>query len=117
MRVLLGQISTNERVCAVGLPEGDRHLEEIYMRSILKWVKRETGQSIILVAISIAMLCGVAALVVDVGMVSVSQGQLQNAADAAALAAARDLPTALKSSAKRRSTIRLRASSGSTARW
>jgi len=64
------------------------------MRSILKWVKRETGQSIILVAISIAMLCGVAALVVDVGMVSVSQGQLQNAADAAALAAARDLPSA-----------------------
>ncbi len=64
------------------------------MRSILKWFKREKGQSIILVAISIAMLCGVAALVVDVGTVSVSQGQLQNAADAAALAAARDLPTA-----------------------
>ncbi len=64
------------------------------MRSIIQWLKKEAGQSIILVAISIALLCGVVALVADVGMVSVSQGQLQNAADAAALAAARDLPTA-----------------------
>jgi len=64
------------------------------MRSVLKWFKQEAGQSIILVAISVALLCGVVALVADVGMVSVSQGQLQNAADAAALAAARDLPTA-----------------------
>jgi len=64
------------------------------MRSIIQWLKKEAGQSVILVAISIALLCGVAALVADVGMVSVSQGQLQNAADAAALAAARDLPTA-----------------------
>ena len=64
------------------------------MRSIKQWLKREAGQSVILVALSIAMLCGVAALVVDLGMVSVSEGQLQNAADAAALAAAQDLPTA-----------------------
>ncbi len=64
------------------------------MRSIFKWLGRERGQSILLVAVSIAMLCGVAALVVDIGMISVSQGQLQNAADAAALAAASDLPSA-----------------------
>ena len=64
------------------------------MRSILKWLKHEHGQSILLVVISIAMLCGVAALVVDVGMVSMTEGQLQNAADAAALAAANDLPSA-----------------------
>lgn len=64
------------------------------MRSIRQWLKREVGQSVILVALSIAMLCGVAALVVDIGMVSVQEGQLQNAADAAALAAARDLPSA-----------------------
>lgn len=64
------------------------------MRSIKQWLKREAGQSVILVALSIAMLCGVAALVVDIGMVSVREGQLQNAADAAALAAARDLPSA-----------------------
>ena len=49
------------------------------MRSIKQWLKREAGQSVILVALSIAMLCGVAALVVDIGMVSVREGQLQNA--------------------------------------
>ncbi len=62
------------------------------MRFIKKWFKRECGQSILLVAISIATLCGVVALVADVGQVSVTQGQLQNAADAAALAAAVNLP-------------------------
>jgi Flp pilus assembly protein TadG len=64
------------------------------MRSIKKWFLREHGQSIILVTIALAMLCGVVALVVDVGRVSVTQGQLQNAADAAGLAAARELPSA-----------------------
>ena len=64
------------------------------MRFVKKWLEYEGGQSIILVAFAIAMLCGVAALVVDTGMVSVTQGQLQNAADAAALAAANDLPSA-----------------------
>lgn len=64
------------------------------MRRVKKWLQYEGGQSIILVAFAIAMLCGVAALVVDIGTVSVSQGQLQNAADAAALAAANDLPSA-----------------------
>ncbi len=65
------------------------------------WIKRECGQSVVLVVISIAMLCAVAAMVVDVGMVTVTQGQLQNAADAAALAAAKSLPdaTAAKSTA------------------
>ncbi|MDD4312896.1 MAG: pilus assembly protein TadG-related protein [Eubacteriales bacterium] len=62
------------------------------MRFIKQWLKHEFGQSALLVAISIATLCGAAALVVDVGMVSVTQGRLQNAADAAALAAARSLP-------------------------
>ncbi|MEA4915778.1 MAG: pilus assembly protein TadG-related protein [Christensenella sp.] len=69
------------------------------MRFINKWLKFEGGQSIILVAFTIAMLCGVAALVVDTSQVSVTQGQLQNAADAAALAAANDLPSASAASA------------------
>lgn len=64
------------------------------MRFVKKRFRIEGGQSIILVAVTIAMLCGVAALVVDTSMVSVAQGQLQNAADAAALAAANDLPSA-----------------------
>ena len=64
------------------------------MRFIKNWYKYEGGQSIILVAFAIAMLCGVAALVVDISQISVTQGHLQNAADAAALAAANELPSA-----------------------
>ena len=62
------------------------------MHLMKKWIKREIGQSLVLVAFAIAALCGTAALVVDVGMISVAQGKLQNAADAAALAAAGNLP-------------------------
>jgi len=64
------------------------------MRFVRKWFQRELGQSALLVVLSIAMLCGVAALVVDIGMISVTKGQLQNAADAAALAGAKELPSA-----------------------
>lgn len=63
------------------------------MRSIFKRIKRETGQSTIIIALAIVVLCGVAALVVDTGMAYVEKGQLQTAADAAALAAAHDLPS------------------------
>ena len=62
------------------------------MRLIKNWFRREIGQSVLLVALAIAALCGTAAMVVDVGMISVTQGKLQNAADAAALAAAGALP-------------------------
>ena len=62
------------------------------VRLINKWIRREIGQSIVLVAFAIAALCGTAAMVVDVGMISVAQWKLQNAADAAALAAAGSLP-------------------------
>ncbi len=64
------------------------------MRFIKNLLKGESGQSALLVAITIVALCGVAAMVADVGMVAVTQGQLQNAADAAALAAANNLPDA-----------------------
>ncbi len=72
------------------------------MRALRNWFTRECGQSIVIVVVSIALLCGVAALVVDIGQVTVTQGQLQNAADAAALAAAKSLPdvTAAKNAAK-----------------
>ena len=62
------------------------------MHLVKKWIKREIGQSLVLVAFAIAALCGTAALVVDVGMISVAHGKLQNAAVAAALAAAGSLP-------------------------
>jgi len=64
------------------------------MRIIRNWFKKESGQSVILVALALVVLCGFAALGVDIGVQSTSQGQLQNAADAAALAAARELPSA-----------------------
>lgn len=63
------------------------------MRAIRNWLKKESGQSVILVAIALVVLCGFAALGVDIGVQSTNQGQLQNAADAAALAAARELPS------------------------
>ncbi|NLI53449.1 MAG: hypothetical protein GX417_03905 [Clostridiales bacterium] len=64
------------------------------MRSLWKKMKGELGQSTILLALSIVVLCGVVAMVVDVGMVGVNREQLQTAADAAALAGAYDLPSA-----------------------
>ena len=72
------------------------------MRMLKSWLKRECGQSVLIVVLSIVMLCGIAALVVDISQVSVTQGQLQNAADAAALAAAKSLPdvTGAKNAAK-----------------
>lgn len=45
-----------------------------------------------MIALTIVVLCGMAALVVDAGMAYVQKGELQTAADAAALAAAHDLP-------------------------
>lgn len=64
------------------------------MRSLLKRIKNESGQSAILLALAMVVLCGVVGIVVDTGTVAVEKGQLQTAADAAALAAAHDLPSA-----------------------
>ncbi len=64
------------------------------MRAIIRRLISETGQSAVLVALSLVMLCGFAALAVDIGTVAVDKGQLQNAADAAALAGAHELPSA-----------------------
>jgi Flp pilus assembly protein TadG len=66
------------------------------MRSIFMRLKQEAGQSTIMIALALVVLCGVAALVVDTGMAFVQKGQLQNAADAAALAAAHALPNTTK---------------------
>ena len=61
------------------------------MRAMRQWLKGESGQSVILIVLSIVVLCGFAALAVDIGVQSVDKGELQNAADAAALAGAREL--------------------------
>src|SRR5437764_3732263 len=52
----------------------------------------ERGQVIMLDALVLPLLRGMAALAVDIGGYSAHRRNLQNAADAIALAAARDLP-------------------------
>lgn len=54
---------------------------------------KEEGQALIMVVLAIVVLMGIAALVVDVGILYVEKANMQKAADAAALAGAKDLPT------------------------
>ena len=56
-----------------------------------KIISNESGVTIILVAICLTVLIGLAALAVDVGYMLASRNELQNAADASALAATRQL--------------------------
>lgn len=64
------------------------------MRWLIRKLRGEAGQSAILVALTMVVLCGMAAFAVDIGVIAVDKGQLQTAADAAALAGAGELPTA-----------------------
>lgn len=52
----------------------------------------ESGQALVLMVLCLVVLLGMAGLVVDIGRSYVAQRQLQQAVDAAALAAAQDLP-------------------------
>lgn len=54
--------------------------------------REESGQAMVLFALVFVILCGMAAFAVDIGRVNLENGRLQNAADSAALAAARELP-------------------------
>lgn len=56
---------------------------------LLEKVKNQTGVSAVIVAIVLSMLIGFSALGVDVGHMYVTRNELQNVADAAALAGAR----------------------------
>jgi collagen type I alpha len=61
-------------------------------RSAHRELRREEGQSVIFVTIALLVLLGFVGLVLDVGQLYVAQRHLQTATDAAALAAAQDLP-------------------------
>ncbi len=64
------------------------------MFSLKKLIKDESGQSVVLIAIVFVVLCVFAACVIDIGRVAFVKQQMQNAADAAALAGAQKLPDA-----------------------
>jgi len=54
--------------------------------------KDESGQSLVLVALMMAVLLGFGALAIDIGYMTFQKSELQNAADAAALAGAGSIP-------------------------
>lgn len=63
------------------------------MERISKMFRNEEGQILVFVAIAMVAIMGFSALAIDVGMVSIQKSNLQNAADAAALAGAQDIGT------------------------
>lgn len=66
-----------------------------------RFAKDESGQVLVLFALLLTVIFGFTALAIDVGAVVNEKSKLQNAADAAALAGAQDLPgTQAKSTAK-----------------
>ncbi len=62
------------------------------MGKLVEIMKRNDGQSLIIVALLLVALLGFAALSIDVGMMSLSKAKLQGTVDAAALAGAQELP-------------------------
>jgi len=63
------------------------------MERLRRWLRgREEGQVVVIVALALAVLVGFAALAIDVGQFMWEKRALQNAADAAALAGAMELP-------------------------
>ena len=62
------------------------------MKKLLNITKKENGQSLIAVALLMVIILAIAALVIDVGLLSLTKADLQNAADSAALAGAQELP-------------------------
>ena len=71
---------------------------------VTAFARAETGQSAVIVALLMTVICGFAALAIDLGYGYYQKNDLQTAADAAALAAASQLPKMTNSEA--RSTLR-----------
>lgn len=62
------------------------------MKHILGSLKNEKGQSLVLFALMMTVFLGLSAIVVDIGIITASKAEVQNSADAAALAGAMELP-------------------------
>jgi Flp pilus assembly protein TadG len=82
----------------------------------MRWYRRraERGSIAVVVAIMLPVIFGLAGLVVDVGSWYLTRAQLQNAADAAALAGAADLPGDPSAAATAAQTLADRNVSGAT---
>lgn len=65
---------------------------KIFMR-LLKKLKGENGSVLVLSAAAMVVMLGMTAMVVDIGALVLEKNRLANACDAAALAAARELPS------------------------
>lgn len=65
-----------------------------YILNLLERLKKEEqGAVLVIVAVALMAMLGMTALVVDVGALTLEKNRLSNATDAAALAAARELPS------------------------
>jgi len=62
------------------------------LRTLLRQTEDERGQAIVLLAVTLVVLLGISALVIDVGKAYVVKRHLQATVDAAALAGAQSLP-------------------------
>jgi hypothetical protein len=71
--------------------------------SLLRRARAEDGQSLIIVVLFLAVLLGFCAVCLDVGHAYLAQRRLQSSVDAAALAAAQELPDVLSADAFARS--------------
>lgn len=69
----------------------------------MNWIRRlfkdEDGAVVVIVALALVVLLGCMALVVDAGVMYVNRSNMQNVADAAALAGAQDLPNKVNAEA------------------
>ncbi len=62
------------------------------MKPFLHRLSNQKGAATVLTALSLIALCGIAAMVVDIGVLYLNKVQIAKAADAAALAGAQELP-------------------------
>lgn len=71
-----------------------RYILQRVLLSVPRRARDESGQVLMIAALLLPILLGMAAMAVDVGGYAAHRRQLQNAADAIALAASKDLPDA-----------------------
>ncbi|QQE79450.1 pilus assembly protein TadG-related protein [Alicyclobacillus sp. SO9] len=74
--------------------------KRLVLCALYRWHREESGNVLVLTALSFVALCGFGALVVDAGMLDVQYRKAQSGADAAALAGAQQLLQGAKTAAQ-----------------